>query len=129
MQIKNDYIRVTDLLKPWQNFGSIDPEVLENKARIGTNVHEAIANYSIGFPVAELDEREEQYFKCYQRWHDKEAPLYDYMEQRYYDDDLMVTGQVDAVVKLKDYEGLHIMDFKTSSLPSHNTWHIIVLRP
>tara|TARA_R110000868_G_scaffold396050_1_gene668085 strand:- start:1003 stop:1596 length:594 start_codon:yes stop_codon:yes gene_type:complete len=121
MEIKKDYIRVTELLKPWQDWGNIPKDVLEAKAEIGTNVHDAIAMHAMGLPIPILTERESRYFDSYLKWEEYENPTYICTEQRYYDEDLMLTGQVDAIVSFPGRPEGRILDFKTSSkaLPLH----------
>ena len=124
MTIKNDYIRVTELLKPWQNWGTIPEEVLQAKAEIGTNVHEAIAMESMGLPIPNLTEREQRYFQSYLKWAENETPEYLNTEQRYYDEKLKVTGQVDAIIALPGRSQGRILDFKTSASAAPLHWHI-----
>ena len=42
MEIKEGYTRVSEILGKRSDFSMIDPQVLANKCRIGTNVHERI---------------------------------------------------------------------------------------
>jgi hypothetical protein len=124
MEIKKDYIRVTELLKPWQNWGTIPEETLQAKAEIGTNVHEAIAMESMGLPTPNLTEREQRYFDSYLKWAESELPEYLNTEQRYYDEELKITGQIDAIVAFPGRAQGRILDFKTSSKASPLHWHI-----
>lgn len=122
MDIKKGYVRVTDLLKPYQDWGTIPKEVLEAKAQIGTNVHEAIENYSVGLPEPKLTVREAKYYDSYLKWAEYEEPMYLCNEERYYDEDLKVTGQVDCIVTFPGRHTGRILDFKTSAKESPLHW-------
>lgn len=124
MEIKKYYIRVTEMLKPWTSFGNIPQEIIDAKSEIGTNVHEAINMHVLGLPVPNLTEREQKYFDSYLKWEEKEEPTFIHTEERYYDDDKMVTGQIDAVVNFPGRTQGRILDFKTSSKASLLHWHI-----
>ncbi len=124
MEIKKDYIRVTQILKPWMDFGTIPQGVLDNKAEIGTNVHEAINMHVLGLPLPIMTEREHKYFDSYLKWEEGHEPTFLCTEQRYYDDDLMLTGQVDAIVSFPGRSQGRILDFKTSSKESPLHWPI-----
>lgn len=118
MHVKNDYIRVSHLLDPWKQWKGISQDTLDFKAQIGTNVHEAINCHIIGLPVPELTDRERNYFESYLRWEDLEKPIYSLTEERFYNEDLMLTGQIDGII-----DGM-IIDFKTSSIALHKQWAI-----
>ena len=124
MTIKENYIRVTELLRPWQNFGNIPQSILDAKAEIGTNVHEAISCHSIGLPIPILTDREQKYFESYLKWEELNEPTFLCTEQRYYLDDLMLTGQIDAIVSFPGREEGRIIDFKCSANASEMHWQI-----
>lgn len=45
------YARVSDILSPLKDFSQIDPDVLDKKIKLGTSVHDAIADDIAGdFP-------------------------------------------------------------------------------
>lgn len=120
------YARVSEILKPFTNFSHIDPAVLENKARIGTEVHKAIAEDLPGnFPV--LSEDCMGYFESYLKWKDASEVSLRESEQRYYCSSKMITGQIDALFYLpKDClnpeSAPTLIDFKTSASESKETW-------
>lgn len=115
------YARVSDVIRPFSNFGHIDRAVLENKARIGTEVHEAIASDISGeFPVVGKDG--EGYFNSYLKWKETINPVFSKSEQRYFCDTLMITGQIDSLVFLPGEELPILLDFKTSANESPTTW-------
>lgn len=124
MEIQNGYIRVTELLKPWTNFGAIPQEVLYTKAEIGTNVHEAINMHALGLPLPALTEREQRYFESYLKWEEGDEPTFECAEQRFYHDEFHVTGQIDAIVTFPGRSMGRILDFKTSAKPLPLHWPI-----
>jgi len=124
MDIKKDYIRVTELLKPFTKFDQIPTTILQAKAEIGTNVHEAIVNSNLGLPLCPLTEREHKYLDSYLKWEELMEPTFLSSEQRLYDEDLMMTGQVDAIVSFPGRQEGRIIDFKTSLNANESSWCI-----
>ena len=108
-------VTVTQVLKRLQDYGHIDPKVLENKGLIGKDVHSAIEASITGnwFPLAE--ERRVAYFDSYAKWSGIKDYEYKITEKRYYDRDLFLSGQVDAVVSELETDTLMLLDFKTSA--------------
>lgn len=115
-----EYARVSEILKPFTDFSHIDPDVLANKCRIGTQVHEAIAAEIRGeFPILDADSW--PYFKSFLRWRDELNPFFEQSEQRYFDDEHMITGQIDALVRFTPSNPQILIDFKTSAQEG-KTW-------
>lgn len=109
-----EYARVSEILASFNDFSHIDPEVLANKCRIGTQVHEAIAAEVAGeFPVLAHDNW--GYFKSFMRWRDELNPFFEQSEQRYYSEKHMITGQIDALIQFPGEDVVHLVDFKTSA--------------
>jgi hypothetical protein len=116
------YARVSDILRPFADYSHIDPFVLANKARIGTSVHEAIEDdVKGGFPCPDADGM--GYFNSYLAWKHHMGPIFLKSEQRYFDEEKMITGQVDAVVAFGRSEKLPMLvDFKTSVTEAREVW-------
>lgn len=124
-----DHVRVSTILswmkgedgKPLQNFSHIHPAVLDAKADVGTKVHEAIEQFFGGkFPF--LPPKEMAYFNSFLKWHSIMKPKMIVQEERYYDDDKMLTGKVDGVIKMQ-YEKIPVLiDWKTSAAESPIIW-------
>ena len=115
------YARVTEILAPFTNFGHIDPAVLNAKAAIGTKVHEAIHELVTGtFPV--IEGRALRYVQCFERWRELIKPEFVLSEERFFDDELMITGAIDALVRLPGETELTLIDFKTAAVESPVTW-------
>lgn len=137
--IKEGYTRVSDILGQWSReaedengraivakkmSGSnqwIDIQVLDNKAEIGTCVHDAIKNHIDGV-FTPLNGVSESYFDSYLAWEKAANFKLVNREERYYCDKLMITGQVDAIITLPGDELPCIVDFKTSANESPKIW-------
>lgn len=99
--ISPGYARVSEILSQWDKFSGIDKDVLEAKKILGTNVHSCIDMYNASLPYI-ATEKEEPYVQSYIRWKNREKFLVVESEKRYYDERLMITGKLDALVHFKD---------------------------
>lgn len=130
------HVRVSEILAQFKDFSSIDPRVLNTKANIGTEVHHNIHMHTKGlipvydswptfnYHTSEItgwDDRGEGYFRSYLKYEEAVNPFYLSMEQRFYCDDLMITGQVDAI-QLNDDDQAFIIDFKCSYSVDLEMW-------
>ena len=130
------HVRVSEILAQFKDFSAIDPRVLNAKAKIGTEVHHNIHMHTKGimpvygsFPLFDRnnsivgwDDRGEGYFYSYLKYEADHTPIYQTMEQRYYCDDLMITGQIDAIQIPKTAELPMIIDFKCSYSVDIDMW-------
>jgi hypothetical protein len=129
------HIRVSEILARLRDFSGIDPTILREKAEVGTEVHTNIHRFKTGrfemfneFPIRNpqsLDilrwaERGRGYFDSYMEWEKENKPRFTVMEERYYDDELMITGQVDALMRTDSLPVL--VDFKCSHRPDLEIW-------
>jgi hypothetical protein len=119
--IAEGFTRVSNILGQWDKFSGIIPEILENKRRIGTNVHEAIDMYNHCLPFECADD-EQPYVDSYIRWHEEEKIVVEYGEERFYDRRLMITGKIDGVVKFRDRSQVVVCDWKTSYSADPLNW-------
>lgn len=116
-----DYARVSSVISPHCDFSGIPKEVFRNKTIIGTKIHDAIHDDIQGdFPVVPTNGI--GYFKSYEKWRARLAPIFLESEVRYYDDTKLITGCVDAVVKFQGEKEAVLVDFKTSAQESPITW-------
>lgn len=115
------YARVTSILRPFSPYGHIHKDVLSNKARIGTEVHEAIAQ-EIAKELFVLNKDTHKYFDSFEKWNDRLTPEYVHSEKRYFCDEKMITGQIDAVIRFPGSPKLILVDFKTSAEESPKIW-------
>lgn len=116
------YARVSDILKPFSDFSHIDPEVLKNKAELGTRVHLAI-NDDINNEFPFIGEKERGYFESYLRWKERLSPTFSMSERRLYCQDKSLTGQIDCLINIPSKLNLPVLvDFKTSAQEAKETW-------
>ncbi len=108
-------VTVTQVLRRLYDLPKIDPDIIKNKGEIGKDVHSAIEAHIKGewFPLEE--DRRIAYFDSYGQWMPKADMQYKITEKRYYDNDLFLSGQVDAVVTHCNCPALFLLDFKTSA--------------
>lgn len=115
------YARVTDILRPFTDFGHINPEVLANKARIGTQVHGYISeDIEDEFPAPSPECM--GYYQSFAEWKHKLKPSFAKSESRYFCHDKMFTGQIDALIKFPGEQTFTLVDFKTSVQESPIVW-------
>ena len=113
----NDYLRVTEVLSPFSGLDQIDPGILENAAKRGTDIHLALDAFIEGLPMKISDPSYQGYLESASNFmKDKKFII---KPRRFFDDELMITGECDAIYKEED--GLVLVDFKTSSKES-KTW-------
>ena len=136
-EIRPGYTRVTEILDQWNTKVVVDGEcvakafagsrtaidigVLNHKAQCGTNVHEAIEWHLQGFEK-ELSVKEQPYFESFVKWFDQVKPTFIKNEQRYYCEQMKITGCVDGIMKMPGSDDLMIIDFKTSANESPKMW-------
>lgn len=115
------YARVSDIIRPFVDFSHIDPEVLQRKADLGSQVHEAIDDFLKGsFPC--LSRKALGYFDSFRQWFYTLHPRFLVTEQRYYHKELRLTGQIDAIVVMPHEKVPVLVDYKTSSQESPVSW-------
>lgn len=121
-----EYIRVSDIVGLFR--GCFDPrikDVVEQKAIIGTEVHNMCSLYAQGLPYPKTTNlRVQKYFDCFKNYYDNNQ-IFDGVllsEERFYDDELMVTGQIDFVFKVKNRSECVLADIKTTSTVDEFHW-------
>ena len=115
---REKYLRVTHILYPFSGLQAIDPEIVANAAQRGTKVHQICEGIASGLGEIGVDNETWGYVESFKKWWGNGLDVA-CMEERFWDDELCLTGQVDFI--LKTPEGLAIVDLKTSSRPS-KTW-------
>lgn len=120
------YIRVSEILARLQTFPTHDPIALDNRNKkgvIGTNVHNAVLSDAVGdFPLLNT-EREAAYFGSYKMWQKKEKPVFKMQVPRLYDDELMITGEIDGLVQ-GAMAHPYLVDWKCSASPNEQIWEM-----
>lgn len=115
---RENYTRVTKVLYPFSGLEKIDPEIVAHAAERGTKVHKICEGIIQGLGELGVDDETRGYVESFKKWWDLGHKVI-LMEQRFWDDELELTGQVDLIINTP--EGLAIVDLKTSSRPS-STW-------
>ncbi len=106
------------MLYPFSGLERLNAEVVAHAAERGTKVHKICEGIIQGLGEIDVDEETKGYVESFKKWWELGHEVI-MMEQRFWDDDLQITGQVDLIIKIP--EGLAIVDLKTSSKPSP-TW-------
>lgn len=116
-EIKEGYLRVTAMLSPFSGLQNVPEYVLENAKERGIAVHQTILAIESGIGGDEPNEAIRGYISSYQQWANGKAFLE--CPNRFYDDSLMLTGEIDAIYK--DGDDFIIVDYKTPVRES-KTW-------
>ena len=101
------YIRVTEVLSLMTDFSAIPAHILQGAADRGTAVHEAIAGI---VALETLPSQWHGYVRAAREWERTQCFGYTWQEKRLYDKDLMITGQMDALLVSGE-----LVDWKTSA--------------
>lgn len=115
---RENYTRVTNVLYPFSGLEKLDQSIVAHAAARGTKVHQICEGIMQGLGEIDVDEETKEYVESFKKWW-KLGHEVVVMEQRLWDDELQLTGQVDLIIRVP--EGLAIVDLKTSSKPS-KTW-------
>lgn len=115
---RENYLRVTHVLYPFSGLQSIDPDVVAYAAERGTKVHKICEGIVSGIGEIGVEDETWGYVESFKKWWARGVDVVK-MEERFWDDELRLTGQVDFIIRTE--EGLAIVDIKTSSRPS-KTW-------
>lgn len=106
---------VTQILRPWLDFGPVNADVLAAAAERGTAVHRAIAGIALKL-WTEPDPDIQGYVDSYLSWFPAVAEVVS-VERRIVHP-LGFTGQPDLVCRMDGDKGLAVVDFKTSVAPA-----------
>lgn len=116
------YRHVTDIIDVFQKF-SIPKKKLEEAADRGSRVHEAItAKMTDEFYIESEDT--EKYIEAFANFSYKYNFEKVFIKKRLFDDRLMVTGEIDCLLKFEGDEHPTIVDFKTSRSENAPMWKL-----
>jgi hypothetical protein len=112
------YPRVTEILRPFSGYDHVPKDVLDRAAARGTQVHAICAGIAKGawIPDSMIQEHLMGYITSFKLWFSAQVKSCIIIEQRYKDDDLQYSGQMDMVVVCND-DCMYLIDLKTSSRP------------
>lgn len=116
--INQNFSRVTEILYPFSGLSSINPDVLNNAAKRGTLVHKICEGIMSGMGEIGVNDEVRPYVDSFKQWWGDGKEIIS-MEERFYCDELMITGQSDIIIK--EDGKLILVDLKTSYSPS-KTW-------
>lgn len=108
------------MLYPFSGLDKIDPWVVANAAERGTKVHKICEGIVQGIGELGVDEETYGYVESFKKWWSQGHEVIE-IEKRFWDDELMITGQVDFIIHTP--EGLAVADLKTSYKHSL-TWQL-----
>jgi len=115
---KENYYRITQILYPFSGLEKIPSEIVAHAAERGTKVHKICESIISGLGEFGVEDETWGYVESFKKWW-AHNPAVISMEERFWDDERKITGQIDLIVKIED--GMAIVDLKTSSRPS-KTW-------
>lgn len=119
--IRPGFTRVTSILEPYTDFSGIPADVLANAARRGSKVHEYCESYALNLLIEKPDEDCKSFVDSFKKWFDEYVEEVVGTEERLYDEDLMITGKYDLLVKLRDSPGILLIDIKTP-IQAQRSW-------
>lgn len=109
-EIKEGYLRVTEVLYPFSGLSSIPKYILEaakERGNIVDRITQAIMD-DIGIP--DYDEKFEGYIHSFDKW--KAGKVFLPRPERFYCDKYLITGEIDRIYEGKDGK-LVLVDIKT----------------
>lgn len=113
------YDRVTNVLFPFSGLTKIDPSILRNAANRGDIVHKAAQCIITDLPCDDIPDDYKNYIHSFNQW--AEGKTFLAHPGRWFDDDLMITGECDGIYEM-DGE-LVLFDLKTPAKQG-STWHL-----
>lgn len=117
---RESYTRVSTVLYPFSGLSDVPQDLVEHAANRGTKVHQICQGIVTGLGEFGVDDETRPYVESFMQWYHPHMQ-FKAIEQRFYCERLMVTGQCDYIVDTP--EGLALVDLKTSYRPS-KTWQI-----
>lgn len=117
------FYRVTEVLEPYNGLGNIDPIILANAADRGDRVHNFCELYANGMLFQEVDFDCVPYVESFVKWFDSTVEEVISVEERFFCEELKITGALDMSAVLKGDKTPTIIDFKTPVSKS-KTWNL-----
>jgi len=99
--------------------GKIDPFILKNASDRGIRVHCICDCIILQLPTDQIDSSHQGYVESFKKW--KEGKKFLIKPERFYDDELQITGEIDGIYE-KDGE-VTLFDLKTSASEG-KTWNL-----
>lgn len=113
---------VTSVISPWADFSAIRPEVLENAARRGTDVHRICSALALGLWVPSIPDDCAGFVLSFEQW----IPVVQDVimaEDELVDPSMGFLGHPDLIVRIKGDRGLTMVDLKTPAT-TNKAWRL-----
>lgn len=112
---RSKYLRVTDILSPFTGIDKINPDILKACQDRGTLVHSECEGIIKGFERSNISPYVSGYVESFKKWWGDGMEVLT-IEERFYNDELQITGQVDLIIKDSE-KRIILVDLKTSAKP------------
>jgi hypothetical protein len=126
MSIKPGYTRVSEILAQWEDYVGVEKSVLERKAALGTQVHEAIMGFHEGIYLPVSPEAQ-GYFESFKLWQQRSKPKLQAIG-RLYCEKLKITGEIDALCTFdpgqQPSQETFVLDWKTTAMINESRWKL-----
>ena len=120
-EIPAGYVRVTELLAPYNGLQGIDPLVLAKAADRGKRAHGYCELYAQSLLIGEVDDDCKGFVESFKNWFDNVVDEVVSFEERLFDEEHRLTGQYDLIIKMKGSKDHVLIDIKTPQSAS-KTW-------
>jgi hypothetical protein len=118
-------VSVTEVLKPYEDFSRINPDVLEAAGDRGTLIHSLLARHALGLWIGpdEVPAELRGYYDSGRRWLDAYVDTVHAAEQELRDEDRGYQGHPDLICHLKKDPDYSLWDYKSGQvvLPTWET--------
>lgn len=122
---RNDYLRVTEVLRPFSGVELVPKHILDNAADRGTMVHKYIEGILTGFVFHVEHDKVTPYLQSFRRFWDQSKHTFERgkmtLEKRLYCDEWKITGQSDCIVETDGRT--YVIDWK-SAKKEHKSWRL-----
>lgn len=106
------YSRVSSILGYFYPYkSSVPKKKIEHKRIIGSSIHLAIEKI-VTDDLPEITKHDRPYFRSFLQWQEAIQPIFSHCEQRIFDEDLKITGRIDALVIISGERLPILLDFK-----------------
>ena len=123
MLIVDDYIRVTQVLSPYNDFSKVPPQRLKEAQIRGTAVHDFCELYALSLLIEPVPLEYKIYFDCFVNWFEEYVEEVINAEERIYHPELRFCGKYDLLCRFKGDKRIVLVDYKTP-LNSHRAWQL-----
>lgn len=123
MQITEGYVRVTEVLSPYNDFSKVPPQRLEEAKIRGTVVHDFCELYALDLLIEPIPFEYKLYFDSFVAWFETYVDYVINAEERIYHPIYKFCGKYDLLCKLKGDDRIVLVDYKTP-FNHHKAWQL-----